>query len=121
MFAAFCKPLVGQTSSDKKNANPYSNTVILSHYSVAELQQIELQDTAKFNAIVYYYTQSFMVEAMVCDECPVVDLNTVDVSKYEYLRKRSERHIRDFYKYGIKITLLSIDELKYKLPIHNQQ
>lgn len=109
-----------QTVNDKKNSNPYNNPVITAHYPVAELLQIEQQDSAKFNAIVYYYTQSFMVEAIICDECPFVDLNTVDVSKYEYLRKKSERYIRDFYKYGIKITLLSIDELKYKLPIHNQ-
>jgi len=108
-----------QTSSTKYT-NPYTNPVILSHYSIQDLQQIENQDSIKFNSIVYYYTQSYLIEPIICDECPVVDINTVDVSQYEYLRKKTERHTRDLYKYGFKITLLSVDELKYKLPIHNQ-
>jgi len=115
----FANKIVAQNTSTKYT-NPYTNPVILSHYPVQELQQIETQDSVKFNSIVYYYTQSFLIEAIVCDECPTTDINTVDVSTFEYLRKRSERHSRDFYKYGYKITLLSIDELKYKLPIHNQ-
>jgi hypothetical protein len=100
--------------------DPFTNPVILSHYTVIELQNYQINDTAKFNAIVYYYTQSFIVEPLICDECPAFDPATFDVSKYEYIRKKSERYIRDFYKYGFKITMLSVDELKYKLPIHQQ-
>lgn len=111
-------PTKAQSTSNKYDA--FTNPVILSHYTVAELQQYQLNDTAKFNAIVYYYTQSYIVEPFICDVCPPFDPTTFDVSKYEYIRKRSERYTRDFYKYGFKITMLSIDELKYKLPIHNQ-
>lgn len=111
--------LVGQTTA-KKN-DPYSNPVILKHYSVSELQQIEASDSVKFNSIIYYYTQSFFIEKVDCPTCEEeVDINKFDISKYEYLRKRSERFVRDAEKYGIKLTLLSIDELVYKLPIHNQ-
>ncbi|MCK6648346.1 MAG: hypothetical protein L6Q66_01710 [Bacteroidia bacterium] len=111
--------LAGQTTA-KKN-DPYSNPVILKHYSVSELQQIEASDSVKFNSIIYYYTQSFIIEKVDCPTCEEeVDINKFDISKYEYLRKRSERFVRDAEKYGIKLTLLSIDELVYKLPIHNQ-
>lgn len=111
--------LAGQTTS--KKIDPYSNPVILKHYSVSELQQIESSDSVKFNSIIYYYTQSFFVEKVDCPTCDEeVNLNKFDISKYEYLRKKSERYVRHAEKYGIKLTLLSIDELVYKLPIHNQ-
>lgn len=110
------RPSNAQSTSGKYD--PFTNPVILSHYTVAELQQYQINDTAKFNAIVYYYTQSYIVEAFICDVCPAFDPATFDVSKYEYIRKKTERYTRDFYKYGFKITMLSVDELKYKLPIH---
>ncbi|MBL7888340.1 MAG: hypothetical protein JNL24_02245 [Bacteroidia bacterium] len=109
--------LAGQTTA-KKN-DPYSNPVILKHYSVSELQQIEASDSVKFNSIIYYYTQSFIIEKVDCPTCEEeLDINKFDISKYEYLRKKSERFTRHAEKYGVIITLLSIDELIYKLPIH---
>ncbi len=108
--------LSGQTS--EKINDPYQNPVILKHYSVSELQQIEASDSVKFNSIIYYYTQSFLLEKVDCPTCGEVDINKFDVSKYEYLRRKSERYTRHAEKYGIIITFLSIDELEYKLPIH---
>jgi hypothetical protein len=104
-----------------KNPDPYTNPVILKHYSVAELQAIQASDSIKFNSIVYYYTQSFSIEKVDCPTCENVNIAKFDISKYEYLRKKSERYVRHAEKYGFILTLLSIDEMTYKLPIHIQQ
>ena len=96
----------------------YSNPVILSHYSVKDLQEIQSQDSEKFKSIVYYYTQSFIVEKIDCVDCVETDLTKFDVTLYEKLRSKNQRYIREYDKYGFKLTLLSIDELQYKLPIH---
>lgn len=104
----------------EKVADPFTNPVILKHYSVTELQQIQAADSVKFNSIVYYYTQSFTIVKVDCPTCEDVNISKFDISKYEYLRKKSERYIRHAEKYGFILTLLSTDELTYKLPIHIQ-
>jgi len=98
-----------------QNNNPYTNPVILSHYTVQQLQQIHASDTAKFNAIVYYYTKSFVVEAVACSDCTPQALNTVDVSLYEVHREPHARYERNYIKRGFKLTLLSADELQYPI------
>jgi len=98
--------------------NPFSNPVILSHYSVQELQQMKVQDSIKFNSIVYYYTESFVVEPIECEYCPEFNKDLFDISKFEHLRKKSIRYQKVFWKQGYKLTLLSTNELKDKLPIH---
>jgi len=100
--------------------DPYQNQIIKAHYKTAELHSIQQNDSLKFNSIVYYYTKSFILEKVSCN-CDQIDLLTFDISQYEYLRKKKERYTRHFEKYGFKLTLLSIDELKYKLPIHLSQ
>jgi hypothetical protein len=117
VFLSINVSLLGQTSVlSHPDNDPYSNPVILAHYPFEKLQNIQAIDSVKFNTIVYYYTQSFMVEKIDCFDCIQTDLSTFDISKYEYLRKRSERFTREFPKQGFKITLLSIDEQAYKLP-----
>lgn len=106
------------TNTSYENGDPFSNPVLLSHYSLQELQQMKLQDSVKFNSIVYYYTQSFIVEKIKCEECPFFDKELFDISKYEHLRKKNLRYQKVFWKQGFKLILLSVDELKYKLPIH---
>lgn len=102
----------------QNNSNPYQNLVILNHYSVQELQTIEQTDSVKFNAICYFYTKSFVFEEMKCSNCISIDENEFDITEYEYLRLKDKRFTRHFEKYGFKLTLLSINELTYKLPIH---
>jgi hypothetical protein len=102
----------------EKNTDPFTNPVILKHYSVNELQSIQSTDSVKFNSIVYYYTQSFSIVKVDCPTCENVNIAKFDVSKYEYLRKKNERYVRHAEKYGFILTLLSIDELTYQLPIH---
>jgi hypothetical protein len=99
--------------------DPYQNPVILIHYSVPELQYYQNNDSLKFKTIRYYYTESFVFESVPCNSCTPKNLADFDVSEYEYLRLKSKRFNRHFEKYGFKLTLLSIDELIYRLPIHN--
>lgn len=106
-------------TSISESKHPYSNPVLLTHYSEAELGQLYLQDSLKYKTIVYYYTQSFIVEPVTCSECRPFDPQKFDVSEYERFRLQSARFTRSFYKYGFKLTLLSVDELEYKLPLHN--
>lgn len=97
--------------------DPFQHPVILQHYDALKLATLQQTDTLKFKTIVYYYTQSYIFEA-VDDNSPTPQAeSTFDVSKYEYLRKKDKRYERYFEKYGFKLTLLSIDELVYKLPI----
>lgn len=113
-FYLFSITIKGQISS----SNPFENPVILNHYSAQDLQSLQQTDTVKFNSIIYYYTSSYVFEESECNNCiPVTSIN-FDVSDYEYLRQKNTRYTRDFWKYGFKLTLLSINELNYKLPIH---
>ncbi len=107
--------LKAQTAS----AGPFHNQVILKHYSVQDLQAMQQTDTLKFKTICYYYTQSFIFKSVACTSCQQITAETFDVSQYEYMRKKTTRFTRHFEKYGFEITFLSIDELLYKLPIHN--
>lgn len=107
--------LKAQTAS----LNPFQNQVILKHYSVQDLQAMQQTDTLKFKTICYYYTQSFIFKSIKCNTCPMTTADTFDVSKFEYMRKKDTRFTRHFEKYGYEVTFLSIDELQYKLPIHN--
>lgn len=106
-----------QSSVETKH-NPFTNQVILSHYSLPELQQLQQTDSIKFKTIVYYYTQSFSVESVICSDCIQTDVNSIDISKFEYLRKKETQYTKDFSKYGFKLTLIATDELEYKMPIH---
>jgi hypothetical protein len=113
----FSIALKAQTAS----MDPFHNQVILRHYSVQDLQALQQTDTVKFNTICYYYTRSFIFKTVKCNTCPLTTAETFDVSQYEYMRKKNTRYTRHFEKYGFEVTFLSIDELQYKLPIHNAQ
>jgi len=98
----------------------FLNPVVRLHYDSLELVSIHQADSSKFNAIAYYYTQSYLYEITgECPSCTPPPASLFDVSAYEYLRKRNVRVERYFEKYGFKLTLLSINELSYRLPIHN--
>jgi hypothetical protein len=83
-----------------------------------ELASIQQNNPAKFNSILYYYLQSYEFETTDC-LCTPPSADTFDISQYEYLRKRNVRVERYFEKYGFKLTLMAINEMPYRLPIHN--
>ena len=76
-----------QTNQAAIKTGPLSNPLILSHYSVSELEQIRAIDSLKYNKIVYYYTQSFFIEKIPCTECVETDISTFDINKYEKFRE----------------------------------
>ncbi len=107
-----------QTKAQTGNPDPFLNYAIRLHYDSLELATMQQNDPVKFNSIRYYYTQSFGFEVTEC-LCTPPSADTFDISQYEYLRKRHVRVERYFEKYGFKLTLLAINEMTYRLPIHN--
>lgn len=118
LFLSF-QGATGQTSTSLKaiNSDPFSNPVIQKYYSSDMLHSIQSQDSLMFETIVYYFTQSFIVEPGTCYDCIPQDLSQFDVSLYENLRLKNERYTRDFEKQGFKLTLLSYSELKHMTPL----
>ncbi|MDF2436517.1 MAG: hypothetical protein K0Q95_893 [Bacteroidota bacterium] len=90
--------------------NTFTNPIILSHYSLAELQALSAKKIASIN---YYYTESFILDSIACNECRPFEPEKFDVSQFEQFRQQSTRYIRDYTKYGYRLTLLSRDEMKY--------
>jgi hypothetical protein len=113
LFLFFNTLMSGQGTLQTVVRDPFSNPVILSHYTASELQQLSPQ---KLNAITYYYTQSYILDSIACNECRTFDRVHFDVSQFEQFRKQDERFIREYYKYGYRLTLLSRDELEF-LPV----
>jgi hypothetical protein len=99
----------GQVSSPK-TISPFNNPVILKHYSLTDLQQVSPK---KLAAIDYYYTHSFILDSIACNECRLFDKKNFDVSEFEQFRKENERYVREYTKYGYRLTLLSRDEMLY--------
>lgn len=97
----------------------YWPPVLFNHYTTAQLEFMRDNDTLKYRTILYYYTQSFILEPIDCNDCIPFIADQFDINKYEQFRQQSTRYVRVYEKYGFKLTLLSIDELVYKLPIHN--
>jgi hypothetical protein len=107
-----------QTKAQTGSSDPFQNYAIRLHYDSLELLTIQQSDPSKFNSIQYYYTQSYEFETTEC-LCTPSSADTFDISQYEYLRKKNVRVERYFEKYGFKLTLLAINEMTYRLPIHN--
>jgi hypothetical protein len=107
-----------QTKAQTNLTDIFQNYAVRLHYDSLDLATIQQSDSAKFNAIRYYYTQSYLFETVEC-LCTPPSADTFDISQYEYLRKKNVRVERYFEKYGFKLTLMAINELHYRLPIHN--
>jgi hypothetical protein len=76
-------------------------------------------DSVKYNLLRYYHKQSFILEKIACKDCKQPDFIRFDVSPFETLREQRTRYIRVYEKYGFKLTLLSLSELLYTIPIQN--
>ncbi len=107
-----------QTKAQTNLTDIFQNYAVRLHYDSLDLAAIQQSDSAKLNTIRYYYTQSYLFETTECS-CTPPSADTFDISQYEYLRKKNVRVERYFEKYGFKLTLLAINELHYRLPIHN--
>ncbi|MCE3296079.1 MAG: hypothetical protein K0R65_1793 [Crocinitomicaceae bacterium] len=114
-------PLLSHAQPAETNPDAAGHAAIRKHYPETELNEIAAQNPAKMEAIRYYYTRSFILEPLKCEECAHFDIAHFDVSKYEHLRKKDSRFVKEDPKYGFRITLLSTDELEHKLTIHAPQ
>lgn len=103
-------------SAQSPASSPSADPRLLNHYSQEELNEMEKNDITKFNTVVYYYTRSYTVENIDCNGCTPRDTAAFDISEFEHFRKANERVVMTYKKYGIRLTLFSVDELKYKLP-----
>ncbi len=92
------------------------DSVIIRIYGPVEYISI-LQDTVKYKKINYYYKQSFILEKVPCNDCIKLDVNAFDITPYETLRKETTRYVREYKKYGFKLTLLARNELLSLMPI----
>jgi uncharacterized protein involved in high-affinity Fe2+ transport len=124
LFFVVCIAASAQTAADQKNQVTTGNTYdprLLLHYQSAQLDQMRQSDTAKFNMISYYYLESYIFQSIpAIPEGMQMSLHQFDIAQFEKFRKRFERVTMDFPKYGIRITFLSVEELKYKMPHHRR-
>jgi hypothetical protein len=96
-----------------------SNPVIMQHYTAEQLEELARVDSSGLKAVLYYFTATYEVEAIRCYDCLPFDSATFDVSRYEHLRKVDTIYVREFDKYGFKLTLYPINALEYEYDIHN--
>ncbi len=97
------------------NSNIRIDSLIVKKYGWNEYVLL-LADTAKYNVINYYQTQSFILERYLCASCPKFNSKYFDVMAYESLRQDSTRYFRAYSKYGFKLTLLAKNELLRLMP-----
>ncbi len=88
-----------------------NNPVIMTYYTAEQLQTLDQTDSSALNDIIYYFTQSFIVEPIDCFECLPFDSSAFDISKWEYLRLDSTVYTREFTKYGFTLTLYPVSQL----------
>lgn len=81
-------------------------------YTELELKEIKEKEPQKMNLLIYYYGKSFLIENLDCNNCLRKDPRTIDISRYEAHRKVHQRWVHDFEKWGLRLTLLAIDELE---------
>jgi len=89
---------------------------VLAHYSVTELEEMRTLTPNDYIIFTYFLTQSYSIEHMDCFECTPVNLQTFDITRYEYLRKKDETMIYEDPKHGFKLTLYSMQSLPYRTP-----
>jgi hypothetical protein len=98
------------------NSNIEIDSIIVKNYGWAEYPAL-VQDSVKYRLLKYYHTQSFIVEYLACTDCIKIDFDKFDILPFESLRQESTRYIRNYDKYGFKLTLLARTELLYLMPI----
>lgn len=99
-------------------AEAMTHPVIMKYYTQEQLLEIEANDSTELKSIIYYFTQSFTVIPIECDDCLPFDSLNFDIMKFEYLRQKEQTYIRTFDKYGFKLILLPVNQLPYVYAIH---
>ncbi|MBX7096048.1 MAG: hypothetical protein K1X56_15170, partial [Flavobacteriales bacterium] len=116
MFILGFQPCYSQITvgpKDNLTESKYDSRLLM-HYSAEELNDFKINNSLKFTTIEYYYTRSYIFEALSCTNCEPISLKEFDISKFEDYRLPNSRYELTLEKLGCKITLLSIDEMEYK-------
>lgn len=90
-----------------------NDSIINSHYSDDQIQEVYKNDIIKLYSIYAYYHASFVLEPMETNRETVSNKNFLqyfDISRYEHLREVDNNYHRDFEKYGLKLELYSTKE-----------
>lgn len=117
LFTPFCSLSQNENSVVSKEIIEFPK-ILLNYYSIDEINDIKVNDSLKFNTLCYYYTSSFEIEKINCDECMSFDSKDFDINIYEHKRLENENVSIENIKYGFRLTLIAEKDLKYKLPIH---
>jgi hypothetical protein len=99
-------------------ADAMTHPVIMKYYTAEQLQYLEQNDTTELKSIIYYFTQSFTVVPIQCDDCVPFDSLNFDIMKFEHLRQKEQTFTRTFDKYGFKLVILPVSQLPYVYAIH---
>jgi len=111
-------PMMAQTTAQTdRNDQPNSSSRLLVHYTVDELDEMQINFPEKYAAVRYYHLKSYIVEPLEGFDL-TVDLNTFDISPFERYRHQTETVVKTDWKKGIRITFIPVQDLEYKLPIH---
>ena len=103
--------------STSLNISSFDSRLLL-NYSEKELMEMSDIESEKFQKISYYYLNSYTIENIQIDEQVPFDINQFDISKYEKFRHKTDVIEKLDFKRGVKISLIPIDSMEYKLPIH---
>jgi hypothetical protein len=116
VFIFFLIVSVFSVKSQILNYNIEIDSIIMKNYGLAEYPNI-VQDSVKYNLLKYYHTESFIIEYLFCTDCVKIDYDKFDILPFESLRQENTRYVRNYDKYGFKLTLLARSELLYLMPI----
>jgi hypothetical protein len=89
---------------------------LLKHYSVNELIEMETLYPQDYKIFSYFLTESYSIESIDCSDCTKIDIATFDISDYEYLRKKDETVVYEDPKHGFRLTVYSMQSLRYLTP-----
>lgn len=91
---------------------------LLNHYTEDELVELQQNAPEKFDATVYYYTNSYTLEIMDdCFDCLETNPSTFDITPYEQFREQNDIGVYKDYKHGFILYLVPFDELEHVLQV----
>lgn len=103
----------GMLHAQTTAAEAMRHPVILKYYTQEQLTDMQQHDTAQLAAVIYYFTQSFIVVPLQCYDCLPFDSTNFDVTRYEFLRQNEQTYIRSLDKYGFKLILVPYNQMPY--------
>lgn len=97
----------------------YKSQVVSKHFPHDKLNKIKLSKPEKIDQIDFYFNKSFLFQLLtpVSDQKKIDDfIANFDPADYETQRKANERTYIDNKESGVRVILLSDEELPFKIP-----